>query len=314
MMAEGLVRMNSPSSNPLAPAFLRAVGAAASSWESLPELEATLAELHARGRAEWPRVELAAEAYADWLGHRAPARASLEALRALSSHELYLTCACASANAAALELFQARYLRPVVAHATRGDGTPAFSDEVTQVLSTHLFTPDEGGRAPRIADYRGQGSLHAWLRLAAARLVMNLKRGLVHRTESMESAQHLPMTGPDPELGLLQAQHRDAFSRAFEHALSSLSVEQRNALRLHYLDGLTLEQVGRLLGMSKASVSRWLKDARTAILDEARRDLKSSLGVDSAEVDSLLDKLQSQWDVSVSRLLRAPTPPPPEGS
>jgi RNA polymerase sigma-70 factor (ECF subfamily) len=65
-----------------------------------------------------------------------------------------------------------------------------------------------------------------------------------------------------------------------------------------------VEQIGRMEGTHKSTVSRWLARAREALFDEVRKRLKERLKVSASELDSLLGVLQSQLDLSLVRILR----------
>ena len=145
-------------------------------------------------------------------------------------------------------------------------------EEVRQLLRVKLFVSDEG-RA-RIGDYSGRGPLQAWLRVAAVRTALNL---VSRQTPEEPSTEEEPLMGVgDPETEYLKAQHRPEFEQAFRAALGTLSIEQRQLLRFHYVDGLTLGQIGRLRQVHESTISRRLLAARDQLLAETRRALSRS--------------------------------------
>jgi|GEM_PF-4314550 len=52
--------------------------------------------------------------------------------------------------------------------------------------------------------------------------------------------------GLDPEIAYLKQRYRDEFREAFVAALGALDERQRNVLRQHHLDGMTIDQLGSL--------------------------------------------------------------------
>ena len=63
---------------------------------------------------------------------------------------------------------------PIDTALTRLGREPMFVDEVRQVLRTKLLVGD--GAPPKIADYSGRGPLDGWVRAAAVRAAIDLKR------------------------------------------------------------------------------------------------------------------------------------------
>jgi len=76
----------------------------------------------------------------------------------------------------------------------------------------------------------------------------------------------------DPEMLLLKQRYAAEFTDAFKAVLVTLSSDERNVLRLHYLDGLTVEEVAQTLGKTAAAVKalqrRGLSTLRIALEKE----------------------------------------------
>jgi len=124
--------------------------------------------------------------------------------------------------------------------AARIDSSPTFVSELEQRLREHLLVARQG-RPPRVAAYSGRGSLGGWVRVATLRLA----RELAHRDRRMqgEPSRDVPAQN-DLELDYLKAAYGPAVNRALREALESVKPEWRALLKMHYLDGLTLPQVG----------------------------------------------------------------------
>jgi RNA polymerase sigma-70 factor (ECF subfamily) len=248
--------------------------------------------LLSRAAAAWPSIHLNPGVF------EAHVRARGEPA-ALELEDLYLACACLHRDPRALQLFDAQVLPRIDAVVRRYDASDAFADEVRQSLREKLFLPP-----PRIAEYQGQGPLVAWLRAAAARVALNAlrpeRRAALLETDELEA---LPLSAPDPDLQLLRGKHRAAFRTAFQQALASLPVRERTALKLNALDGVPLEKIGAMYGKDKSTVSRWLSHAQDALLEQTKQNLRAELGLDSADVDSLVAALKSQLASSLVHLL-----------
>jgi RNA polymerase sigma-70 factor (ECF subfamily) len=72
---------------------------------------------------------------------------------------------------------------------------------------------------------------------------------------------------------------------------------------MHFADGLTGDEIGERLGISRATVVRWLSTARAFLLRETRRLLVDRLRLSGAEADSFIATARSRMDLSLSVLL-----------
>lgn len=185
----------------------------------------------------------------------------------------------------------------------RIDGSPAFVDEVSQAVRVRLLVA-EPGAAPRIAGYRGRGPLGAWIRAAATRVAIDLKRSAAPELAGDDILGDLVSREPDPALRHLKTLHRADFQRALAEALGALPDRQRAVLRLHYVDGLRLAEIGRLYGVHESTVSRWVTRAAEEVADQARRRLTERLSLSGSSLDSLGRLVRSQLDLSIARILR----------
>lgn len=185
----------------------------------------------------------------------------------------------------------------------RIDGSPEFVDEVSQAVRVRLLVA-EPGAAPRIAGYRGRGTLGAWIRAAATRVAIDLKRSAAPELAGDDLLGDLVSREPDPALRQLKTLHRADFQAALAEALGALPDRQRAVLRLHYVDGLRLAEIGRLYGVHESTVSRWVTRAAEEVADQARRRLTERLSLSGSSLDSLGRLVRSQLDLSIARILR----------
>ncbi len=274
-------------------------------YAQLPSLETVLAELLASARAAWPRVRLEDAVFLRHLAERlAPASEPERTLRALPAADLFLACACVHGDAAAQAALDAHFLPKVAAAVARVYPGADAASEVCQVLREKLLT-SEAGHPPRLAGYLGQGPLAAWLRAAAVRTALNLRRSAQRQARAEEEAlaeATLP-GGTHPELELLRQRHRADFQTALAEALAALPSRERTVLRLHLVEGLSLERIGTVYRTHKSTVSRWLARAREAVLEGTRSRLAERLRLSSGELHSLLRDVPAQLDQSLSALL-----------
>ncbi len=262
-----------------------------------------LAGLHAAGRERWPRVPLEPALFVHHLARHSPAQPAL-GLSGLWIEDLYLACACAHGIAPALRALEDGYLRQVAERLSRR-GDPAFADEVMQALRQRLLVADEG--PPRIAEYSGRGGLLSYLRAAAYNLARDRHRQAAGApiADDGRLAEALAPAA-DPVVELADGRYRQELQRAVRESLLALPVDQRNILRLHYLDGLVLDQIAAVLGIHRSSAYRRLADAREAVRRSWHRLLTERLRLTPAELDSLAGVLRSRLDLSLAGALRDP--------
>jgi RNA polymerase sigma-70 factor (ECF subfamily) len=289
--------------------FFAELGVAASR-EAADELLRLLREGFALVAQRWPTLPAPAPAtIAAAAGRRLRAQDHPPSvLSAEGVAELTLACACAAGSPAAFACFEASYF-PLAraAVAKLGPGNHALIDEVEQALRLKLFVA-QGSAPPRVMEYAGDGNLGGLIRVAATRAAIDLQRGARRERASGEDEAILEQlaAGGDPELDYLKRRYRQELREAIEHALRSLEPRERILLRMHLVDRLNIDELGKLHGAHRATTARWLRAIRERVGDEAKRRLRARLGVDREELDSMLRLLASQLDASFERVLAEP--------
>ncbi len=268
----------------------------------------TLGRLWEQARAAWAGVDVPVEVFVRHLAARLPRDADpLAALAMLYTDDLYLACACAAGDGAAVALFERRYLTPVAVLVDRMRLVPGLADDLKQMLAQRLLVADENEAAPRVAAYSGSGPLSAWVRVAAVRTAINLRESRGH-AEVAENPNDLALSAaaPNPELALLRVRFRDDFREAFAVALAQLDARERNVLRFHYLQGLGGEVLAGMYGVSRRTVHRWLEQSRLKVLGKTRERLAERLVLPARELESIMHALQSELASAIDRFFEPP--------
>lgn len=297
---------------PFAHEFLAGCGAGfGQNWEVSAALNERLAALYENGRAAWPMILLTPECFARHLGRHAVvdeegAADPLAALDDVLAADLYLACACAQSQEAALQAFEQEYVCRVPAYVAPVDSSPSFADEVMQVVRTRLLCAHEDG-PPRIGEYAGRGSLAGWLRVVSVRVAHNLRRGLAGHLGSVDpipifEQRASPEEGAD--LLLMRARYGSWLKEAIQEAIMHLDAEQRNLLSLSVCDGRTTVEIGKVLRVDHSTVSRRLQRVRSHLFAETRRILQERFGVPPSELSSLVGLVRSHVDFSIARILK----------
>lgn len=263
-------------------------------------LERALTSVVQAAHAAWPGVQISSESFVAHLAvHASVDTGSLTDLR---TDDLYLACACALGDAAALGAFEQAYFRDIEPALARMTGRTTLHDEVAQALRSTLFAP-RPGKAPQIAIYAGRGDLRNWTRAATVRVILNL---VTRKPRDVPAPAELlgaiPSPTADPELAHMKDIYQAEFREAFASAVESLGSRDRNLLRHAFIDGLSIDEVGALFGVHRATAARWLASARTKLMAEVRRGLMQKLHVDGSEFASIMRLLRSELNISLVRL------------
>lgn len=261
-------------------------------------------------RAALPTVPLDDHAFAAHLAAVLPEEASGDPLAsrlgALRAADLYLAAACARGVPEALRVFEERFQPDVVAAIARTHPAPDLADEISARVRRKLLVAGDGGRAPRIAEYSGRGDLHGWVKVVAAREAISAVRRAPRESPSGDAERLADLLGgDDPELEHLKRTYAAEFRDAFRTALAGLAVRERNLLRHQYVDGLSVDEVGAIYRVHRATAARWVAKAREELEAAVRAGLAARLRVRPAELESILRLVQSRLEVSLHALLRS---------
>jgi RNA polymerase sigma-70 factor, ECF subfamily len=267
------------------------------------DVRARLLALLDAARASFPDFHVDGEAFLRHVAARVEGQSDLAgALDGIAGSDLYLAFACAQADAKAVAEFERRHVAEVPRALSRLGPTAEFADEVQQALRERLLVR-QGDRPARIADYSGRGPLGAWVRVAAVRLALSLKRT---RRQAPVLPGDVPELGAvliDPEMDALRRRYRDVLKEAVQAALTSLREPERVLLRRHVLEGKTVEQLGAEHGVHASTISRRITRIRGTVLEHTQRILVGKVGLHQSELKSLLHVLRTDLDVSLERVL-----------
>jgi RNA polymerase sigma-70 factor (ECF subfamily) len=297
--------MDVPTSARLSARLAAYMAGPAGSVPAFPEeTEACLRELLAAGRDAWPLLPLSDDECLRYIAERIPEGAVLpDALKSIQAADLHLACACVLGKPGALASFERHCLAKLPAVLSRFSTSNEFHDEVRQAVRERLFVSNSGGRV-RIEDYGGRGPLAGWVRVVMVRLALDLLRSRGKHPHPVEDdvLQGLVVVA-DSELGLLVERHGPQVKAAFREAFAALAPRERNLLRLHYLDGLTIDELAVMKRIHRSTVARRIIRCCELLSAHAHRLLVEQLGITDSQVDSLMRLLRSQVDLSLDRWL-----------
>jgi RNA polymerase sigma-70 factor, ECF subfamily len=222
--------------------------------------------------------------------------------RGLRLEELALARACAAGHERAWEVFLTRYrekLYDAARSITREDGS---ARELADSLYADLYgTEIRGGRrASKLNYYTGRGSLEGWLRATLAQEYVNrYRRGRreVSLEEKAEAGAQFVAADPPP-----QAVSDPRLAEATDAVLAALAAEERFILAAYHLDGRTLAEIARVLGVHESTVSRKLEKVVRALRERIEKELISR-GMSHRQAEEALESDVRDVPVDVNRHL-----------
>jgi RNA polymerase sigma factor, sigma-70 family len=254
-----------------------------------------LAELHAKAGCE--KIGLTQQDFATILceiGAKQAGSPSQPELRtfflSLRVDELALARACAAGNNTAWEVFLTRFREKLYLSALRIAREDSAARELADTLYADLYGTQmrDGQRVSKLASYTGRGSLEGWLRTVLAQEYVNRYRRtkrLVSLDEESEDGVQFCAPSPEPE-----PQSDTRLAQATDEVLAALSSEDRMVLSAYFLDGRTLAEIARMLGVHESTISRKLDKLAKAVRKQivgslTRRGLSRRQAEEALEVD-----------------------------
>jgi RNA polymerase sigma-70 factor, ECF subfamily len=238
--------------------------------------------------ARWPEIGLDGREFDEYVRQRTAPPGEQEPPPARTPQQieaLFLCCACARGGQEACRVFQQTYETVIRRAIARIEPDRQFVDDVAaQVFDKLLVGPE-----PRVIRYGGRGELSAWLKVVASRAALDAKpRRQAGDEEPLPSTAEIVMS-MSPESMVLTRTHAQNITDALQGAAARLDAKEREILRLHYADGLNIDEIGALHGVHRATVARWLQRARATIDSGVREELEAKHGLGTSEVTTLIN-------------------------
>jgi len=228
-------------------------------------------------------------------------------LGGLNAEDLALACACRMGAAAAWEYFIEHY-RPLLYDAARRLARDeGRARELADSLYAELYGLEERGgeRRSLLAYFHGRSTLKTWLRAVIAQRYVDSARG-AKRDEPLTPAIANEIAAaddtPDPERG----RYVDSFTQALNAALGGLKPRDRMRLSFHYVEDLTLKEIGRLMNEHESTVSRRLERTRKQLRREVERALRRGARLNDEQIRLCYAYAMESYSVDLGRVLGGP--------
>jgi RNA polymerase sigma-70 factor (ECF subfamily) len=233
-------------------------------------------------------------------------------LTQLKAADLCLAIACEKGHDAAWRDFETTHRTMMIAAARALTKDQAEAEDLTQTVYGDLFGVRESGeqRASKLAHYSGRGSLGGWLRAVVYQTFIDRKRQ-TSRLEQVEEVTEFERLANQADIKLttgiarpdeaLEAKDghrwRQTMESAMSQAFAALATRERLLLNYYYFDELTLKEIGVVLNVHEATISRWLSKAQQTVRKKTEELLRKQ-GLRPAQIAECLQvAARSEMDV-----------------
>ena len=257
----------------------------------------TLAAAYADGRRAWPSVALGEERFAEHCTRVLGDAPDYNWAR--HATELYLCCACAAGDRDATRILETNVLTPIGRALFRKHKDRELLQETVQILRTKLLV----GQDAKIGTYAGRGALTAWLGVAAARVEVDVRRSQKnHSSVEPSLSEGAIIVDADQTSNLIEKRYLPSFAQALQAAIQDVSPHDR-ALLHSCIQGSSIDKLGEVYSIHRATAARWLERARNRIFASLRQSLMREHAFSDEEFDSIARDMCQRLDVSLASML-----------
>lgn len=239
-------------------------------------------------------------------------------LAAIKADELCLALACQKGDEAAWLDFEASHRPSMIAAARTLTRDDAEAEDLVQFVYGELYGVRLDGekRLSKLAHYSGRGSLGGWLRAVVYQCFIDRKRvtGRFEQVEEVEEFDRLARTSalhgqagisaPPPRPDQLEDRRlREVTETALTRALAGMEPRDRLLLSYYYFDDLKLREIGQLMGVHEATISRWVARAQRDVRRRTEEILQRDFGMRRRQIAECLE-LAARSEVDLRDLLR----------
>lgn len=282
------------------------------SHESVRRLpDEILARLLAKAEAQHPDVPVPRDRFAALVA-RCISSESSQPLDPEQLHveDLYLACAYGLGVESAQSQIETQHFARIKRRLDRMKVPPSSTAEILQELRCRLVEMTEPGFSG--AAYSGRGSLGGWLFITAVRIADRRSERAQHELTAHEGAldaadRLLPVL--DPEMEHRVQSYKATFQAAMQEGLAALSRRERNLLRFHFLERLSIDRLSEIYQVHRATTARWLLRAQQHLAEETRSRFIAQIPTAENSMPRLLDLIRSKLDLSLSGILQRTAEP-----
>lgn len=257
------------------------------------------AQRYAAARQTWPDLRVGLPEFRAYVEERWPDPFED---RQVALSDLFLTCGCALGRPEAFAAFEQAYRGEIDAAAKRLGKLAPPVDDARQLIHERLLTSSP----PKISEFRGRGSLKSWVKVVALRTLLNHRQRINGKEQPLESNSDLERLLPasdGPELAMMKEHYGTEVRAALRDCIAELSAKERTLLRLAFIEDATVDAIGAVYGVHRATAARWVQAAHRDLTTKVHRRLRERLRLNNTELESALRMIASGFDTSLSRYL-----------
>lgn len=268
-------------------------------FSGLGDLESSLTQLVAAARSAWSELLVPDEAFIAFLG-RCLSEDAANNLMALRADDLYLACAYGRGVPGAYEAFEQYCMRHVVlALQRKGIPAPLIAD-IGQDLRRRVVEMQQPQPGQKV--YSGRGELVGWLCVTALRDARH-KVDKKNREQPLTNFADLILApDEDAETAFLRKTYKPELTRAFQEAVAGLTSEERNLLRYHFIKNMTIDEVGQIYGVHRATAARRINRAREVLCERTKENFRARIPIDTGAYKDLLPLIESQIRIQLATM------------
>ncbi len=210
----------------------------------------------------------------------------------INGSDIYVVAAVLDAQVGAQAAFDDAFLLPTRGALARTGLNEAAVEDALQIVRERMLLPHDG-QPPRIIDVVGQGDLSALLRVVAVRTALNLRRTDARVDSEDDTVFEKLVSSHNPEQDLLKKEARALLKGAIKAAVQSLSQRDQALLRLHFFHQLTIDDLGKMYDVHRATAARWLGKIHEQLDVATRSELAKRLETVSDHFESVMELAHS---------------------
>lgn len=268
-------------------------------FSAVTDLEDILARFVQTARAAWSELQVPEHDFIAFLG-RCLSEEAASNMSALRADDLYLACAYGRGVPGAYEALEQDCMRHVIS-ALQRLGTPAsLMADIEQDLRRRLVEMQQP--RPGQKCYSGRGELVGWLSVTALREARQ-KLARKDRERPLENTiDTILAPEEDAESAYLRKTYKPELTRAFRDAVASLTSEERNLLRYHFIKNLTIDDIGQIYGIHRATAARRINRAQKTLCERTKANFRARIPVDTKAYYDLLPLIESQIRIQLATM------------
>jgi RNA polymerase sigma-70 factor, ECF subfamily len=252
---------------------------------------------HRAGREAWPALALSRDRFDNLCREAGIVE---DALRA-RPEDVFLAFAAREGDPTAIKAIDDKFVARLESKIRRFGTPPHAIPDALQAIRERLFA----GPVPRIRSYNASIPLERWIRIVGVRAAIDLGRTERALLRSESASRRLVISETTDAAALLaRVEYKARFESALRQELSSLPPRDKTVLRLHLIEGISIEKVAQRYGVNRVTVARWVWNASEVILAGLRRRFKEDHGIVPQDFDSLVTVMRSQLSIDLGDLLK----------